>query len=654
MKTKILVVDDENDLFVLFRQRFRRQIRDNAYEFFFARDGLEALALLEQHPDTHVVLSDIHMPGMDGLSLLTKLTESYPLTRTVMVTAYGDMNNIRTAMNRGAFDFITKPIHFDDLEVTLQKTIQAVHQLRETSELKALDEMKTRFFVNITHEFRTPLSLIVSPVDKLLEATDLPAPYQQSLLTVRRHAWQLLRLINQLLDINKLEARQMAVVNQIGDLSSFVGQIVELFRPSAAIKQLTLSYQTELSSGNYVFDAGKWEKILYNLLANAIKFTHTGSITVNLTETPTAVQLTVCDTGIGIPASQLPHIFNRFYQVDHSLVRASEGTGIGLALVYELIARLGGDIRVESQPEGGDYPAGTRFDVAIPVERTTPSPETPSVTGPVMTVDVPPTLDGTVPVEDSELNRETPLVLVVEDNAELRDFIVAELATAYRVRSAVDGYEGWALTREELPDVVISDLMMPRMDGYALLRQIKTDPATDHIAVVLLTANVEEDSRLKGFDSGADEYLTKPFHMGELRLRLRNLITRQNKLRQQYQKQLTQPGGPAEPSVAPDPFMRRLYELIDQRLDDSMLSVEWLAEQLAMSRKTLYLKVQSLTQLSPNELIRQYRLRKAIELLQTGHNASETAYLVGFESPSYFTKVFREFYQQTPTDYRKK
>lgn len=653
MKTKILLVDDEDDLNALFKQLFRRQIQTNQYEFIYVRDGQTALTVIEQQPDIDIVLSDINMPGMDGLTLLAKLSEFNPIIRTVMVTAYGDMSNIRTAMNRGAFDFLTKPVNFRDLEATIEKTIRYVNQLRETTELRTMDEMKTRFFANITHELRTPLSLIVSPVDKLLETDDLPTPYQQQLSIVSRNARQLLRLINQLLDINKLEAQRMDVVNEVGDLPGFVGQILDLFRPSTDIKQLALTYQADIPAGNYLFDAGKWEKILYNLLSNAIKFTRTGGITVHLSQTGTTASLVVSDTGIGIPADRLPHIFNRFYQVDTTRTRAYEGTGIGLALVYELTLRLGGTISVQSQAEGSAATPGTRFLLEIPVQQVSDYSETQPVVAPISLIGLPLLTTDKGHITDVTLTDGTPLLLVVEDNAELREFIVAELAITYRIRSAANGYEGWLLAKEELPDVIVSDLTMPRMDGYALLEQVKTDPITNHIAVVLLTASVEQESRLKGFAFGADEYVTKPFHVGELRLRIRNLLSRQQKLREQYRRQFAQPDAPAPLETVQDKFLRRLYQLVEERLDDSTLNVEWLADQLAMNRKTLYLKVQSLLHLSPNEFIRQYRLRKAIDLLRTGHNISEAAYLTGFDSPSYFTKVFRDFYHQTPTDYLK-
>lgn len=466
MKTKILLVDDEVDLESLFKKSFRPQIRANTYEFIFVRDGQEALTVLEQQLDIDIVLSDINMPGMDGLTLLTRLPELNPIVRTVMVTAYGDMANIRLAMNRGAFDFITKPINFKDLDVTIQKAKHAVQQLRETVELKAVDAMKTRFFTDITHELRTPLSLIVSPIDQLLESNNLPIAYQHQLTMVRRNAQNLLRLINQLLDIHKLEAQQMNLVNEVGNLPDFVGQVVDLFRPSANIKKLTLRYQTDLLSGNYLFDAGKWEKILYNLLANAIKYTTTGSITVNLQQSDMGARLLVEDTGMGISADNLTHVFNRFYQVDKGRRPAYEGTGIGLALVNELMSRMNGQIQVESQVEGDQ--AGTRFVLDIPVQRLTDNVDAQALAVPALVVDLPFTPNQRIEASPSSEVDTTPLVLVVEDDVELREYIVANLATVYRIRVAANGYEGWLLAKEELTDVIISDLSMPVLapDGW--------------------------------------------------------------------------------------------------------------------------------------------------------------------------------------------
>ncbi|WP_227687057.1 hybrid sensor histidine kinase/response regulator [Spirosoma arboris] len=530
---------------------------------------------------------------------------------------------------------------------------------REAEQLKAVDELKTRFFSNITHELRTPLSLILTPVEKLLKGNQLDTSTSQILTLVQRNANQLLRLINQLLDLSKLEADRMSVSLMRGEVPEFVHQLVESFRQAAEQKGVTLHYTAVEFLPEQLFDADKWEKILINLLSNALKFTEAGGhITVSLTSVfvPTTsevsrVQISVADSGIGISPQNLPHIFDRFYQVDYSLTRAYEGTGIGLSLVKELIELLDGEIKVESQPG-----AGTTFIVTLPVMPLSTNAEAPkAVLGdskqiiPERVADSTLTMADNQPIGDEHAH--APRILIVEDNVELREFLTMELADTYQVLSAVNGEIGWQQAQTELPDIVITDLMMPQMDGYELTRLIKNHPDTDHIAVVILTAKAAHLSRIEGLQEGADDYLAKPFHLDELHLRLNNLITRQQKLQNQYRRQFTLPDTPTPLELTQDPFLHRVYELLDNHLDDSSLNVDWLADQLAMSRKTLYRKIHSLVQLAPNELIRQYRLRKAADLLRTGHNVTETTYLVGFKTPSHFTIVFKEFYQKTPTEF---
>ena len=526
---------------------------------------------------------------------------------------------------------------------------------REAQQLKAVDELKTRFFSNITHEFRTPLSLIISPVEKLLQENQFDCSTRRTLALVQRNAHQLLRLINQLLDLSKLEANQMAVSLMRGEVTEFVGHLVESFRPMAGQKGIRLTYTADTSAQEYLFDADKWEKILTNLLSNAIKFTgNGGEVTVTLSVNPasgaagaSAVSLRVADTGIGITPENLPHIFDRFYQVDTSRTRAYEGTGIGLALVNELVDLIGGTIRVDSEPG-----LGSTFTVTLPVLPTSANVGVPPVTGsggrPALIAQLPASdLAGEQPLADQQ----TPLVLLVEDNAELREFLADSLSATHRMLQAADGEEGWHLTQTELPDIVITDVMMPRRDGYELTHLIKNHPDTDHIAVIILSAKAAHSSRIEGLAEGADDYIAKPFHLDELQLRLRNLITRQQKLRDQYRQQFAQPDSPSPISVVDDVFLSRMYTLLENHLNDPALTVDWLADELAMSRKTLYRKVHSLTQLNPHELIRQYRLRKAADLLRAGHTPSQTAYLTGFKTPSYFTLVFKEFYHKTPTEF---
>jgi signal transduction histidine kinase/DNA-binding response OmpR family regulator/streptogramin lyase len=526
---------------------------------------------------------------------------------------------------------------------------------READQLKTVDELKTRFFSNITHEFRTPLTLIISPIEKLLQESRIDSSTSQTLALVQRNANQLLRLINQLLDLSKLEANSMAVSLVQGEVPVFVNQLVESFRLAFEQKRVSLHFTADDLPQEYVFDADKWEKILTNLVSNALKFTGEGgqvSITltrISVSDAISCVQIQIADTGVGIAADKLPHIFDRFYQADTSRTRVYEGTGIGLALAKELLDLLGGTITVESQPN-----IGSMFVVTLPIQPVSVSVEAPKV---ILRDQKQVGANQLVMAPAEQLNNHSfdkkycPQLLIVEDNMELREFLISELSATYQILSAADGETGWNLAQSELPDMVISDVMLPRMDGYELTRLIKKHPDTDHIAVVILTAKASSISRLEGLQEGADDYLAKPFHLGELRIRIHNLITRQQKLRDKYRQQFAQPDTPIPLELIQNSFLHRIYELLETHLDDPSINVDWLADQLAMSRKTLYRKVQSLTQLAPNELIRQYRLRKAADLLRSGHTMAETADLIGFKTPSHFTIVFKEFYQKTPTEF---
>lgn len=641
--THILVVDDEIQLQTLLRQRFRRQIQEGDYLFRFAGSGQEALVAMRTYSDLDVILLDINMPDMSGLTLLQHVADQLPTCRAVMVSAYGDLNNIRTAMNRGAFDFVTKPINFEDLTLTINKTAQHVRHLRDAIQVKTVAELKARFFDNITHEFRTPLSLIIAPTDTLLQQPQLDAATRHSLKTIRRNAQNLLQLINQLLDLARLEADSLPMTEYRGDVIAFVAELVDSFREVASRKKLSLDLEAPPSTGEAVFDTDKWSKILTNLLSNAVKFTPVGGyVNVKLTSTPNLAQLVVSDTGIGISAEHLPHIFDRFYQVDSSMTRAYEGSGIGLALAYEMTRRLGGTMTVESVPG-----AGTTFILELPIRMAEghepvadlSRPVSANLSDPVVKPDKP---DG--------LEAELPLLLVVEDNTELLAFLSESLAGYFRVLTAADGQEGLRIARRELPDIVVSDVMMPLLNGYQLTEALKTDPDTEHIAVVLLTARATPSHRHEGLSLGADDYLSKPFDLDELRLRLRNIVTRQQALREFFQRQFRSPTPPvAEPQ--PNAFMAKLYASIDAHLDDSDFRAESLAATAAMSLRTLTRKLTTVAGVSPARLIRSYRLRRAIELLRAGHPISETAYLVGFDHPANFATAFKEAYHQTPTEF---
>lgn len=525
---------------------------------------------------------------------------------------------------------------------------------RESEQLKAVDELKTRFFSNITHEFRTPLTLILSPAEKLVTESKHDETTRKSLFSIHRNAQQLLRLINQLLDLSKLESDGMKLSLARGKIHEFVEEIVETFRNKAIEKEIALSIQAEPDDREYLFDADKVEKIIYNLLSNALKFTERkGEVNVDCrmqnvevgseNQYP-ALEIRVSDTGIGIPADKLPHVFERFFQVEDNRTRSYEGTGIGLSLVKELTELMGGTISVQSEVS-----KGTSFQAVIPLALVAGISEAiPAVQynhrllndNPLLTIEFIPQTD-----------ESKPLVLVVEDNIELRDFIAESLSNEYRIVSAANGLQGWDIAQAEIPDLIVSDVMMPVMDGYELCEKVKQDSRTNHVAVVLLTARASHEKKVEGLLLGADDYLTKPFYTDELKLRIRNLLTRQMKLREYYFRQFGQPEVPLETQAIADVFVQKLYKVLEQRLDDSSFSVEDLALEVGMSRRTLHRKLTATTNLTANELIRNYRLKKAALLLKSGKNASETAYLVGFESPAYFATSFKEFYRKTPSEY---
>ncbi|GAA4466754.1 hypothetical protein GCM10023189_49360 [Nibrella saemangeumensis] len=520
------------------------------------------------------------------------------------------------------------------------------HKQQQADQLLALDELKTRFFSNITHEFRTPLSLIILPTEQLLREKNLSEAVRRGLSAVDRNARQLLRLINQLLDLSKLEAGSMSTAGLAGNPVEFIRQMVELFRPAAEGKGIQLVFTADSLATDCLFDADKWEKISYNLLSNALKFTPAGGrIQVNaLLTNPQQLHVQVIDTGIGISADKLPRIFDRFYQVDQTRTRSYEGSGIGLALVKELTQLLNGQITVASEPGHG-----TRFDLYLPLRAAEGGEQPVSV---LQAVPSPPFQVADSPEETTTTGSAgKPVILVVEDNNELREFIAQGLAETYQVLTAANGSEGWQRVQLDLPDIVLSDVMMPDMDGYELCRLIKESPETSHIAVVLLTARTSYESRIEGLSQGADDYLPKPFHFDELLLRIRNLLDRRQKVWDFYARQLSDPDASVLPELDEDPLLKKLSGIIDENLENTEFGVEELATEAGISRRTLNRKLTALAGISANDFIRRHRLKRAVELLRSGSGIAETAYRVGFENPSYFTSVFKEVYKVTPSEF---
>ena len=523
---------------------------------------------------------------------------------------------------------------------------EAQFNVREAARLRELDETKTRFFSNITHEFRTPLTLILSPLEKHLKDTSLPPKALTLLNNNYRHANQLLKLVNQLLDIAKLEAGQMRMNPTAGDFMEFVDQCVNSFQTQANEKNIALTLSNANVAGNYFFDQEKWEKILFNLLSNAIKFTPAGGkVEVSISSErknanqPASIKIQVKDSGVGMEEEEIPKIFERFYQVDDSATRRHEGTGIGLSLVKELVNLMGGTIHVSSVKD-----RGTSFTIEIAIEQLKEIPSAREVTS-----------INHFQIKDEEsvpgVDHDLPVILVVEDNDELRSFVKESLSVNWNVLEASNGLDGWAIIERELPEIVISDVMMPGMTGFELCSKSKKDTRTSHINFIMLTAKAAQESKIEGLESGADEYLTKPFHLYELELRIRNLLLEQYSLRKHLQEKLL----PIKPALelphVTDVFLTKLQAYIDSNLDNTKLQVDTVAEAMAMSKSTLNRKLKVLLNISIHDYVKKYRLQKAAIMLSEGHSVSEVAYRVGFESSSYFAQCFKEYFRQTPSEF---
>jgi len=539
------------------------------------------------------------------------------------------------------------------------------HQQQLLQQQQELDDTKSRFFANIAHEFRTPLTLIQGPAEQISQQAQEPAVREWSHL-IQRQSGQLQGLINQILDISKLESGLVPVEPAPGELIGFLRGLTASFESLAEQQDIRLTFRAEVEQLPTSFDQQKLAQVVNNLLSNAFKFTSTGgSIQVNISQPTTeAVVIQVTDTGTGIAPEHLPYVFDRFYQADDSLTRKTAGTGIGLALTKELVELLGGDIGVKSQ-----LGQGTTFTVQLPLQQNA-LPVTQATTenepATAATAFAAPTAE-TVPESTphpvyAALTAETavPVVLLIEDNPEVRQFVRQMLANQYQVLEAPDGKMGVYLALEHVPDLIITDLMMPELDGYEVCRQIKRDEKTSHIPIVMLTAKGGLESKLQGLELGADEYLAKPFHTRELLLRLQNLLLHQKRLQEKYQQQQSQPEdllplplvAPALP-LAEDAFLQKLQAVIAAHLSEANFSIEELSREIGMSRTQVHRKLKALTNLSASLFIRQVRLQEALALLQqTELTVSEIAYQVGFSSPAYFTRCFTEQFAQTPTDVR--
>jgi signal transduction histidine kinase/ligand-binding sensor domain-containing protein/CheY-like chemotaxis protein len=533
--------------------------------------------------------------------------------------------------------------------------------MEETRRMKELDHLKSRLYTNITHEFRTPLTVIMGMAEQLEEKQQIEnakGKLQQGLQLIQRNSRNLLRLINQLLDLSKLDSGKLKLHMVRGDLVAYLQYLTESFYSMAADKEIRLTCYSEEDALWMDYDEEKIQHIVYNLLSNAIKFTpRKGKVIFHIRKQEQAempwLELKIRDTGPGIAPDQLPHIFERFYQADDSSTRKGEGTGIGLALTKELIELMQGSIAVESTPG-----QGTTFLIRLPIAQNA---------GPAQTVRQPLAPDRragsvnhkTIPIaaeQETVPNEDVPSVLIMEDNPDVVLYIRNLLEQDYRIHTAENGQMGIDMAIELIPDIIISDVMMPEKDGFEVCATLKQDERTSHIPIILLTARAEPEDRLEGLQYGADAYLTKPFQKRELQIRLEKLVEIRQKLQARFSRGTATAVEVAE-ARRPDSeraFLEKLEAIVQQHLGETGFGVPQLAEALHMSQMQVYRKLKALTGRTPSQFIRSFRLQKGKELLHTTDlTISEIAYEVGFSDPNYFSRTFHHEFKVSPNVLRK-
>lgn len=532
---------------------------------------------------------------------------------------------------------------------------QQLEQERKEAEVaRELDQLKIKFLTNLSHEFRTPISLIMGPVDNLLGKKQDEAAAGE-LGMIKRNARRLLNLVNQLLDFRRLEEQELTLHALPGEIVGFVREVFDSFTDMATRKKIRYQLHCDVPALFVAFDHNKLERILFNLLSNAFKFTQaagTIQLSVQATEqatdtgTTTWLTLQVTDTGIGIAEEKQERIFERYFQSNTATAILSQGSGIGLSITKEFVQMHGGTIAVNSTPG-----AGTTFTIQLPFAVTqpllAPTPEQPALPE----ADALPSEPAMATGQPHEAGEKVTLLLV-EDNDDFRFYLKDNLRSSYHVIEAANGKEGWQKALAQHPQLIVSDINMPVMDGLQLSRKIRGDKRTTHIPVILLTALPGEENELKGLETGASDYLTKPFNVELLHARIHNQLQMSRRLKDTFTKQIKVTGPEVEISSDDAGFLQRVQLYIEENLNDTALSVEALSKHLGLSRSTLYSKMMELTGNSPVEYIRNVKLDKAAVLLEKSDmNIAQIAYSTGFTTPNYFTRAFKARFKIQPSEY---
>lgn len=524
----------------------------------------------------------------------------------------------------------------------------------EVIRLKDLDQVKTRIYTNLTHEFRTPLTVILGISDHILSHPSIDS-LKDGLPMIKRNGAQLLRLINQMLDLSKLQSGKLSAKMIHDNILDYLKYLTESFHSLAESKDIRLHLLPGLQELYMDFDPEKIQTIFSNLVGNAVKFTPPGGNVYIMIEKITTremeefLEIKVKDTGKGIPAEHLPYIFDRFFQVNDSPTRTEEGTGIGLALTKELVQLMSGTIEVSSQSG-----KGSEFTVRLPIQKEAPKGNAGELANEFQ-ANVTDLAKVSAIGAEADFDESRPLALLVEDNEDVLSYLQRCLQGKYRIQKARNGLQGIQMAIEMIPDIIVSDVMMPEKDGYEVVERLKNDERTSHIPIILLTAKADIESRLEGLERGADAYLSKPFEKNELEVRLRKLIEVRQKLIGRYAS-LNPEGKPETPTEKQeDAFLKKLRAIVDAHLDREDFGIGELCRELGVSRTQLHRKLKALTNKSTSQVIRMIRMQEAKKLLLNENmNISEIAYAVGYGNPSHFTQEFTKEFGEAPSFFRKR
>jgi signal transduction histidine kinase/ligand-binding sensor domain-containing protein/DNA-binding response OmpR family regulator len=550
--------------------------------------------------------------------------------------------------------FFAVKIRIDRVNMKNQLTLERLAREREHE----LSESKTQFFTNISHEFRTPLSLILMPLENLISCQNVSASVKERVHTAYKNANKMMSLVNELMDFNKIESGNLKLNPRPGELVEFITNVASLFDDVADRRNITFSVRTDLDKLKGWFDRDKLERMLVNVLSNAFKFTADGGyITVIINSKRTlgsqqiatrCLELIVVDNGIGISSEEIPRIFDKFYQAKSASAVTNPGTGIGLSLTKALVELHQGTITAESSPD-----KETKFIITLPIDATAYL----VVAHESMSDDVVHMQEGVIAADRYFVREEATAkdqyeILVVEDNEDLREYIAAELRQEFKVWQAQNGEEGARIAVEKSPDLIISDILMSQKTGIELCREIKSNIKTSHIPFILLTARVTVEDQITGIESGADVYITKPFSVRFLLTHVRNLIESRQKLYSHFSQDVYLLPSKVTSNEIDQAFLQRAVDYIVEHIQDTQLGVDAIAELFNLSRTQVYRKIKALTGKTAVEFIRTIRLKQALKLMETKqYTLSEIAYLTGFNSASYFTRSFKEEYGKAPSEY---